>query len=491
MNHTRFSLAICVLMVIISGPKASASHILAGGFTYTYIDSVGPGYYSGHYIATPSYHYKIRLTLYQDCRTGQPEAIAQDNPAFFTIYNNSSTSPYIVDTTVYFDTASSVVVPVDYTTPCGTFSTPATDFCALKKVFEQDYYLPPSSTGYTVAYQRCCRSASIANIVDPGDKGTTYFCKIPPVPLKNTSAVFTKNPPMVVCKDNTLVYDLSAYDADGDSLSYELSECYEGASDNAIKPVIAPPPPYDSIDFVPLTSYSNPLGAAPLVYNPVSGWMTMTPDHLGVFLIGISCHEWRGGVLINTTTMEFNCLVVNCASGYYAVFHPNAGNDTVIYTGDTLHFNVTNCPGCVSYAWSPADYLSNAHIANPTGVFPVSGIVTYVVAVVNDSGCSGADTVYINVLDHACFAVPNGFTPNGDNKNDVLIPYSLKNAKLKTFRVFNREGRMMYSGSLPNEGWDGRCNGKEAGLGVYTWQIEYEDNFGVSRMQTGNTTLLR
>ena len=466
---------IVLLALTICAGKTFASHILAGGLSYTFVDSAG-----GHY------HYKIRLTLYQDCLHGQPEAIAQDNPAFITIYPGGGTVPAFVDTTLYYTSAS--VLPVDYTTPCGTFTTPVSDFCALKKIFEKDYYLPPSPTGYTVVYQRCCRSASVANVVNPGDEGTTYFCDVPPIHVTNTSAVFAKNPPLVVCKDNTLVYDLYATDADGDSLSYELSQCYQGASSGDIKPTIADHPPLTPVTFVPSSSFASPLGSAPITYNPVSGWLTITPDHLGVYLVGISCKEWRHGTLINTTTLEFNCLVVNCAEGFYAVGHPYAGNDTVIYTGDSLHFNAT---GGVSFIWSPSTYLNSPVISDPVGIFTTPGIVTYVITSINDSGCTGKDTLTINVIDHPCFAVPNGFTPNGDGRNDVLKLFPIKNAVLKSFRIYNRNGRLMFSTTSPNEGWDGKYDGKEQGLGTYTWEIQYEYNEGVPGVQTGNVTLLR
>ncbi len=475
MRTPKFSCILLFALIITSG-NIFASHIMGGALTYTFIDSATPG----------RYHYKIRLTLYENCLTGEAEAIALDNPAYLTIYQGGSVVPAIVDTTVSY--TSSSLLPVDYVTPCGTYRTPASGFCGIKKIFEKDYYLPPYSGGYNVAFQLCCRNFSLVNVIDPGVDGATYFCNIPPAHMVNTSALYNQSPPFVVCAYDNLVYDLGATDADGDSLSYELSPCYYGARNNEMKPVVASHPPYDPVPFVPGFSFSSPMGNAPFICDPVSGRLTITPGFVGIYLIGISCKEWRHGVLINTNTTEFSCLVINCSEGAYAGWNPNAGNDTIIFTGDSVHFNAT---GGVSFAWSPPDYLDNPKISDPVGTFTTPGIVTYVITTVNDSGCTGRDTLHINVIDHPCFVVPNAFTPNGDNRNDKLIPLPVKNAVLKNFNIYNRYGNRVFSTSSPSEGWDGKYNGKEQSLGVYTWEIQYEYNNGTPGVQSGNVTLLR
>lgn len=308
-----------LLLCIFNIDHACASHILGGGFTYQFIDS-----------ASGKYHYKIRLTLYQDCLTGQPQAIAQDNPAFFTIYKNSDiVYPYELDTTAYYDSASSV--SIEFATHCGAYTPMLSSACMLRKIFERDYYFPPDSLGYTIVYQRCCRNAALVNIVNSGDDGITLYCKIPPVGIVNNSAEFKSNPLLVACNGNALAYDVSAYDADGDSLSYELAPCYKGANDNTIKPLIASAPPFDTLNYMAGFSYANPMGTAPVTYNPLTGQLTMTPDRVGIYSMGVSVHEWRNGTLINTSMMDFHCFVLDCGIDGNT-FHPNAGRDTIIYT---------------------------------------------------------------------------------------------------------------------------------------------------------------
>ncbi len=74
------------------------------------------------------------------------------------------------------------------------------------------------------------------------------------------------------------------------------------------------------------------------------------------------------------------------------------------------------------------------------------------------------------VADTSLVQVPNVFTPNGDGRNDV---WRVKSQSLKSFHaiVFNRWGRRVYEWRNPNEGWDGRVNGKMASPGTYFYVI--------------------
>jgi gliding motility-associated-like protein len=68
--------------------------------------------------------------------------------------------------------------------------------------------------------------------------------------------------------------------------------------------------------------------------------------------------------------------------------------------------------------------------------------------------------------------LPNAFTPNGDNNND-LFGLKGKSANIQSFslQVYNRYGEKMVEFSSPNEGWDGKINGKNAPAGTYFFKI--------------------
>ena len=78
--------------------------------------------------------------------------------------------------------------------------------------------------------------------------------------------------------------------------------------------------------------------------------------------------------------------------------------------------------------------------------------------------------------------MPNAFTPNGDNMNDL---FRLKDVGLVRgfhMMVYNRLGQQIFETSNPEKGWDGTLNGIQQPSGTYVWFINYidlENNPGV------------
>lgn len=470
-HFTKYLPGILLLLSSFFFSPAIASHLAGGQMAYKYLGDSGV------------YHrYQVTLTLYQDCLNGQPEAIAQDNPAYFGVYQAATPFSFIrVDSAFY---ASSVVVPGELVGgPCGTQA--STPMCRLKKTFIINYAFPSNSMGYVVTYQRCCRNSSIVNISNPGNVGVTYSCFIPGN-INNNSAVFKNLPPDEIALNYPFVFDNSATDADGDSLSYELCSALDDADGNNAKPFPPAPPPFDSAVYNAPYSSGNPIHCSvPLKIDPLTGVITGTPDRTGSYLLTVCCHEWRNGVQINTTSTEFEVTVVSIANGPYK---PDAGGNITLVVGNSYQFNAG---GATMYNWSPATYLSDPNIPNPVGTFTDVGRFTYTLHGVSDSGCTGNDVIIVTVLSHSSYAVPNAFTPNGDGINDILSPIPIGQSTLISFKVFNRDGNLVYSGGPNDEGWDGRYRGKKQDMNTFYWEVKYNDESGQSHLAKGNVTLIR
>lgn len=87
-----------------------------------------------------------------------------------------------------------------------------------------------------------------------------------------------------------------------------------------------------------------------------------------------------------------------------------------------------------------------------------------------DNMCTDtAKAIMINVSP-SLVEVPNVFTPNGDGINDV---FKAKTQSLEWFQgvIINRWGRKVYEWTNPDDGWDGRINGKYANPGTYYYII--------------------
>ena len=469
--------AFFVFLCCISAPPVMASHLVGDEFFYSYL---GDTTISGSIM----HKYQVTLNLYADCLTGEPSAIAQDNPAYFAVYDATGML-FSSDSIEY---TSSVSIPGSLSGACGT-GIITTAVCLIKKTFVKEYYLPSGTTPYTVEYQRCCKNASLTNVSDPANSGSTYYCTIPPTSLvaSNNCAMFKYYPPAELALDEPFSFDNSATDADGDSLSYELCNTndFSGSSTN-LKPFPPLPPPFIPVGYVYPLSWSNPMYCSlPLAIDPVTGLLTGTPDITGRYLIGLCCHEWRGGVMINTSQREFEFVVVAATGGSY---HPVAGPDTTIYVGDSVHFYASDASG---YSWSPGTFLSSTSIPNPAGYFPAAGTFHYIMTGVSDSGCTGTTPVTVTVLEYSEYTAPNAFTPNNDDLNDYFYPIPILNATLLGFKVYNRIGQLLYNGNGSGAAWDGTYHGVQQDMGVYYYVITYIDNAGNTRTKTGNVTLIR
>lgn len=89
-------------------------------------------------------------------------------------------------------------------------------------------------------------------------------------------------------------------------------------------------------------------------------------------------------------------------------------------------------------------------------------------------------------------ALPSGFSPNGDGKNDVFgILGSGKYSYEFSMQIWNRWGQEVYKSNDPYAGWDGNYNGTQAQTGVYAYFISYKNMYNEVKTIKGNVTLVR
>jgi gliding motility-associated-like protein len=91
----------------------------------------------------------------------------------------------------------------------------------------------------------------------------------------------------------------------------------------------------------------------------------------------------------------------------------------------------------------------------------------------NQLGCADTANKAITVVANCYIAVPSGFTPNGDGKNDFLFPANAYKAENLVFRVFNRFGQLVFETKDWTKRWDGRFNGAAQAAGTYVWTLTY------------------
>lgn len=164
----------------------------------------------------------------------------------------------------------------------------------------------------------------------------------------------------------------------------------------------------------------------------------------------------------------------------------DAGRDTIVLPGTPFQLNGS---GGSVYAWSPANGLSNAFIANPTG--SINDDITYYLTVRTVEGCEDTASVNLTVFKGSAVYVPTAFTPNNDGLNDVLKPYFIGIKTLSFFTIYDRWGGKVYSTKDMNKGWDGYAKGRVFDTGSYVWVLRAVDQIGKVYNLKGTFTLLK
>lgn len=275
------------LSLLFTLQSASATHIIGGSISYEYLGGD---------------EYKIKLEVLRDCFNGIP---LFDDPASIGIFDSDGN---LVDTLFVSYSGSSDTLSLLVPNSICVFPP---SVCVERTFYDTIVSLPMITGGYTLAYQRCCRTQSISNLVSPLDEGMTFLTHLDPVD-QNTSPQFNSDFPFAVFANTPFVYNASATDVDGDSLVYELTAPFSGASPMDPMPTVPSPPPYAPVTFIiPEFHVFNMLGGNhPLTINSETGEMNAIPPTLGLFQIAYLVKEFRNGIQIGTTFREFTFIVV-------------------------------------------------------------------------------------------------------------------------------------------------------------------------------------
>ncbi|MFO0356666.1 MAG: gliding motility-associated C-terminal domain-containing protein, partial [Sphingobacteriaceae bacterium] len=208
--------------------------------------------------------------------------------------------------------------------------------------------------------------------------------------------------------------------------------------------------------------------------------------------------------------MKISAVGTNGCKGTYEysvpiTVHPKPGADFTWdpQTPNTSNSQVTFMPTTrngseFTYEWQFTNSTNiggpdTASTKNPTKMYDNNGRFPVMLVVKNEMGC--IDTVYkiVEIEEDVNVYIPNTFTPNDDNINDV---FNIKGIGLKSegyyMEVFDRWGTLVYSTKDINKGWDGTVKGVKATEGVYIYKVRVIGGNGVGKKEfKGHVTLLK
>ncbi len=88
--------------------------------------------------------------------------------------------------------------------------------------------------------------------------------------------------------------------------------------------------------------------------------------------------------------------------------------------------------------------------------------------------------------------MPNAFTPNNDQINDVFKPLAIFISEEDySFDIYNRWGEIIFSTDDISEGWTGKNKREQVSPeGVYFYMLQYKDFYDEIHDMSGEVTLI-
>jgi len=195
-----------------------------------------------------------------------------------------------------------------------------------------------------------------------------------------------------------------------------------------------------------------------------------TYNQIGCFDVTLQSTDSQG-CDTSVSFVDLVCTEESNASFYVSPGIIGAANSTVSF------FNTSE--GAVSYQWLFGDGESSS--ANePIHTYSTSLQTGYIATLIttSEAGCSDTISVPIQYEEQLIFYVPNTFTPDADEHNQIFQPiftsgFSAENWQMS---IYNRWGELIFESFDHTKGWDGSFGSKGGVVqaGLYSWVIRYK-----------------
>lgn len=173
------------------------------------------------------------------------------------------------------------------------------------------------------------------------------------------------------------------------------------------------------------------------------------------------------------TVTEQNLVCINPDPVAAFDFKPTTifSDDPVVNFTNESQLNVFN-------VWD-FDGLGQSTETHPTFTFPLGKAGEYEVklTVTSAKGCIDSASRTVTIVDQTIFYVPNAFTPDGDDNNNVFLPIMTVGVDPQNYKleIYNRWGERLFESNDYSIGWDGTYGNQIVKEGMYTWKISFSE----------------
>ena len=292
---------------------------------------------------------------------------------------------------------SSVQLP--NTSPCPANPAGA---CTIQHTYLATVTIPANNNGYVIYQSSSARSAGILNIANSGGAGYAYYVQIPGTNTtgQNSTPVFNNLPPASICTGVPVQLNLSATDADNDSLVYTYTDPLAQITSTGF-----------GINFNPITyaggASSANLTGSNLQLNPSTGVVSGVQNTTGIYSIAVRVQEYRNGQLIGTSMRDFIYNFQNCPTTSIPITNSTLG----INLG--INGNTAACDGTVNLDANQGGQNLQNFVWNDGTSGPILGVDApnsglYTVGAINAQGCLFTGQATVNFTPLTCTVSGSG-----------------------------------------------------------------------------------
>jgi gliding motility-associated-like protein len=210
-------------------------------------------------------------------------------------------------------------------------------------------------------------------------------------------------------------------------------------------------------------------------------------------------YNQAGAQTVSLTVTDINGCTSNATYvDYINVYEvPDASFYASEYELDILHTDVdfTNTSSnATNYVWYFGDSSTSTQ-EDPSHNYPDDYVGNYQVVLVAINGvCTDTATAMLTMDEILIYYVPNTFTPDGDQHNQIFKPIFSSGLDPFDFNmtIYNRWGEKVFETNDVNYGWDANYLGLPVQDGTYIWTMEFKERTSEERHRVnGHVNVLR
>lgn len=215
------------------------------------------------------------------------------------------------------------------------------------------------------------------------------------------------------------------------------------------------------------------------------GTVTQLYNAAGVFDVGLTITDANG-----CTNSATNVGMISIFPQPDASFSANPTQASIV---DPYIVFTNTSSSATNYSWDFGDG-STSSAFSPSHTYPETP-GSYTVMLYATSGpCIDSAWTTVEILDEFIYYIPNTFTPDGDEYNNVFLPIfnNSFDKQSYTMLIFNRWGEVLFETHDLAVGWDGTYLGEMSKEGQYTYKIVIKQRNRDKRIEVvGHINLFR